>query len=346
MGQFSIFSRSLGIDLGTSNVLMVVPGKGIVLREPTVVAVSIEPGRRVMAVGEAAHLMVGRTPGSITAVHPMQNGVIADFDITRVMLQHLMQKAMDTVFPFLKPRVVIAVPCGVTEVEKRAVDEALRAAGARSVQIIEEPMAAAIGAGLPVQKATGSMVVDIGGGTTEVAVISLGGIVTARSVRIGGGTMDHAIVQYIKREHNLLIGERTAEEIKIDLGDAMMPQEDEYANLRGRDLVTGLPQTIQIAASEIHVALQEPIFSILEAVRYTLEQTPPELAADIMERGILLSGGAAQLSGLPMLIARETGMPVYLSPNPMDCVVLGAGHLCQNPQILEKAVRGFGVEEE
>ena len=333
------FARSLGIDLGTANVLVYVSGKGVVLREPSVVAIRNDSRREVLAVGEEAKRMIGRTPGSITAMRPMHDGVIADFDVTEIMLKYFIRKATNNAFPFafLKPNVVVCVPCGVTEVERRAVDEATRGAGARSSYIVEEPMAAAIGAGLPVQDATGSMVVDIGGGTSEVAVISLGGIVTARSIRVGGNKLDEAIINYIKKDRNLLIGDRTAEEVKIEIGAALPLDRPEISSVRGRDLVTGLPQTIEITSDEICAALKEPVSQIVDAIKSCLERTPPELAADVMERGIFLTGGGALLHGLDTLISLETGMPTVISENPLDCVVKGAGFMSEDISLMKQA---------
>lgn len=338
------FSRDLGIDLGTANVLVYVSGKGIVLREPSVVAVRNDAKRDVLAVGEDAKRMIGRTPGNISAMRPMHDGVIADFDVTEIMLKHFIRKANGSSFAFTKPRVVVCVPCGVTPVERRAVHEATLSAGARTAYIVEEPMAAAIGAGLPVQDATGSMVVDIGGGTSEVAVLSLGGIVTARSIRIGGNKMDEAIVNFVKREHNLLIGDRMAEEVKIDIGSAIRTNQIEVAVVRGRDLMTGLPQTIEITSEEVQEALSEPVYSVLDAIKACLERTPPELAADIMERGIVLTGGGGMLHGLDLLISMETGMPCFVADNALDCVVMGAGNMVEDINILRRAMEPGGEE--
>jgi rod shape-determining protein MreB len=338
------FSRDLGIDLGTANVLVYVSGRGIVIREPSVVAVRNDARREVLAVGEDAKRMIGRTPGNIVALRPMHDGVIADFDVTEIMLKHFIRKANGSSFGLFRPRVVVCVPCGVTPVERRAVHEATLSAGARTAYIVEEPMAAAIGAGLPVQDPTGSMVVDVGGGTSEVAVLSLGGIVTARSIRIGGNKMDEAIVNYVKREHNLLIGERTAEEVKIEIGSAMRTNQVETTVVRGRDLMTGLPQTIEITSDEIQEALREPVYSILDAIKSCLERTPPELAADIMQRGIVLTGGGGQLHGLDSLISMETGMPAMVSEDAMDCVVMGAGRMVEDITILRRAMEPGGDE--
>lgn len=333
MAFFSSFSRDMGIDLGTANTLVHVKGKGIVLREPSVVAIQRDTGT-VLAVGEEAKQMIGRTPGNITAIRPMKDGVIADFDVTQNMLKYFIAKSLGS-RSFVRPRVVVAVPSGVTEVEKRAVIDATLQAGAREAYLIEEPMAAAIGAGLPVHEPTGNMVVDIGGGTTEVAVISLGGIVTSRSIRVGGDEMDEAIVQYVKRTYNLMIGERTAEEIKIAIGSALT-LEPEKMDIRGRDLVSGLPKTLTITAEEVQKALTEPVFSIIEAVKVTLEKTPPELASDIMDRGIVMTGGGSLLRGLDKLLNRETGMPVHIAEEPLSCVALGTGKALESIDVLKR----------
>lgn len=327
----------MGIDLGTANTLVHVKGRGIVLREPSVVAIKSDTGD-VLAVGEEAKQMIGRTPGNIVAIRPMKDGVIADFDVTQAMLKYFIRKAMNTK-SFVRPRVVVGVPSGVTEVEKRAVIDAAQQAGAREAYLIEEPMAAAIGAGLPVEEATGSMVVDIGGGTTEIAVISLGGIVTSRSIRIGGDEMDSSIVQYIKRMYNLMIGERTAEEIKINIGTAIVtPEADKTMEIRGRDLVSGLPKTLTIEAKEIREALDEPIFKIIDAVKSTLEKTPPELAADVMDHGIMMTGGGALLTNLDRLLSKETGMPVLVSEDALSCVGEGTGKSLENIELLKRVV--------
>ena len=294
--MWSLFgSNDMGIDLGTANTLVHVKGRGIVVREPSVVAVKSDTGE-VLAVGEEAKQMIGRTPGNIVAIRPMKDGVIADFDVTQAMLKYFIRKAMNNK-SFVRPRVVVGVPSGVTEVEKRAVIDAAQQAGAREAYLIEEPMAAAIGAGLPVEDATGSMVVDIGGGTTEIAVISLGGIVTSRSIRIGGDEMDSSIVQYVKRQYNLMIGERTAEEVKITIGSALVDEDDGRSmEIRGRDMVSGLPKTVTIKSVEVREALDEPVGKIVDAVKLTLEKTPPELASDVMDHGIMMTGGGALLS--------------------------------------------------
>ena len=320
-----LFSQDIGIDLGTANTLVFVKGKGTLIREPSVVAINVASRpAKVVAVGNEAKEMIGRTPGSITAMRPLKDGVIADFDITTEMLKKFIQKALNGSF-FAKARVVICIPSGVTEVERRNVHDVAVEAGARYVSLIEEPMAAAIGAGLPVGEAMGSMVVDIGGGTSEVAVISLGDIVTSRSVRVAGDTFDSTIVQYIKKKYNLLIGDRTAEEIKIKIGSALSYEGEGQMEVKGRNLVDGLPKNINVTAEEIREALYDPVSQILDAVKATLEKTPPELSADIIDHGIMLTGGGALLRGIDKLIAKETGMPVNVADNPLDCVVDGTG---------------------
>ena len=320
-----LFSQDIGIDLGTANTLVFVKGKGIVIREPSVVAINVNSRpAKVVAVGKEAKQMIGRTPGSITAMRPLRDGVIADFDITTEMLRKFIQKALGGSF-LAKARVVICIPSGVTEVERRNVHDVAIEAGARYVSLIEEPMAAAIGAGLPVSDAVGSMIVDIGGGTAEVAVISLGDIVTSRSVRMAGDNLDNAISQYIKKKYNLLIGERTAEEIKIKIGSAMDYGKDGVMEVKGRNLLDGLPKNVTITSEEIREAMADCINVILDAVKGTLEKTPPELSADIMKHGITLTGGGALLRGLDTLIATQTGMPVRVADNPLDCVADGTG---------------------
>ncbi|HOQ00178.1 MAG TPA: rod shape-determining protein [Acetivibrio clariflavus] len=331
-----IFTRDIGIDLGTANTLVHVKGKGIVVREPSVVAINKKSGD-ILAVGDAAKEMIGRTPGNIIAIRPMKDGVIADFEITQAMLKYFIRKALSKGV-IGKPRVVICVPSGVTEVEKRAVEEASLAAGAKEAYLIEEPMAAAIGANLPVDEPSGSMVVDIGGGTSEVAVISLGGIVTSKSLRIAGDELDEAIVHYVKKEYNLMIGERTAEEIKMTIGAAYPKPKEESMEIRGRDLISGLPKNITITSTEVADALREPINAIVDSIKYTLEKTPPELAADIMDRGIMLTGGGALLSGLDKLIRDETGMPVNIAENPLDCVAMGSGKVLEEIETLKKVL--------
>jgi len=332
-----IFAKDLGIDLGTANTLVHMKGKGIVLREPSVVAIQSDTGQ-VLAVGEEAKQMIGRTPGNIIAIRPMKDGVIADFDITQNMLRYFINKALGHQNFLVKARVVVSVPTGVTAVEERAVREAAIQAGAKEAYLIEEPMAAAIGAGLPVHEPTGNMIVDIGGGTTEVGVISLGGIVTSRSVRIAGDEMDDAIIQHLKKNYNLLIGERTAEDIKINVGSAVWEGPVEYYDVRGRDLVSGLPKTIQVSSDEIQKALSEPVQAIIEAIKVCLEKTPPELAADIMDRGIVMAGGGSLLRGLDKLVSRETNMPVYVCEEALDAVALGTGRVLENIEVLRKVL--------
>lgn len=334
-----MLTKDIGIDLGTANTLVFVRGKGIIVNEPSVVAINTM-SRQVLAVGDEAKKMIGRTPGSIQAIRPMKDGVIADFEVTQEMLKYFIDKAHNKSFFAPKPRIVICVPSGVTEVEKRAVIEAAMAAGAKekNAYLIEEPMAAAIGAGLPVGEPAGNMVVDIGGGTSEVAVISLGGIVTSKSIRIAGDVFDSSIVSYIKKEYNLAIGERSAENIKVTIGCAFLGEENNVMEIRGRDLVTGLPKTINISASEIEKALSEPVSSMIDAIKYTLEKTPPELASDIMESGIYLTGGGALLRGLDILISKETGMPVHIANEPLNCVALGTGMVLEQIDALKNVL--------
>ncbi len=327
MGLFGM-SKDMGIDLGTANTLIFVKGKGVVLREPSVVAIN-SATKKVLAVGNEAKQMIGRTPGNIVAIRPLKDGVIADFDVTQEMLRKFIEK-ISSKSAFTNPRIVVCYPSGVTEVEKRAINEATSQAGARKVLLLEEPMAAAIGAGLPVNEPTGSMIVDIGGGTTEVAVISLGGIVTSKSLRVAGDELDQAIISYVKREFNLMIGERTSENVKMQLGSAYDTEENESMQIRGRDLITGLPKVINITEEQVREALAEPVASIIESIKTTLEKTPPELAADIMDKGIMLAGGGALLKGLDKLIYAETKMPVHIAESPLDCVVLGAGKSLEN----------------
>ena len=325
-----LFSQDIGIDLGTANTLVFVKGKGIVIREPSVVAVDVRTQPpRVVAVGAEAKEMIGRTPGSITAVRPLKDGVIADFDVTADMLKAFIKRAISS-SPFSRARVMICIPSGVTEVERRAVHDAARSAGAKYVSLIEEPMAAAIGAGLPVSEATGSMVVDIGGGTAEVAVLSLGDIVTSRSARVAGDDFDDAIIAYIKKKYNLLVGERTAEDIKIRIGSAYAYDGEGARNVKGRNLMDGLPKNVEVTSEEIREALSDPVSQIIDAIRSTLEKTPPELAADIIDHGIMLTGGGALLRGLDKLIEIETKMPVQIAQNPLDCVVDGTGICLEN----------------
>lgn len=316
-----MFTRDIGIDLGTANTLMCIKGKGIVMREPSVVAYDVR-NDAVRAVGTEAKEMIGRTPGSIVAVRPLKDGVIADFDVTAAMLKRFIRQALKGSF-FSRVRVVICTPSGVTEVESRAVYDAAKLAGATEVDLIEEPMAAAVGAGLPVSEATGNMIVDIGGGTSEVAVISLGDIVTAQSVKIAGDNLDEAIINFVRKKHNLLIGERTAEQIKIEIGSALPYENEKSIEIKGRNLVDGLPKNVIISSAEVRDAITEPIMKIIDAIKLTLEKTPPELAADIIDTGITLTGGGSLLRGFSQLIADEVGMPVTVAANPLDCVVLG-----------------------
>ena len=330
--------RDIAVDLGTANTLVYVRGRGTVLNEPSVVALNTKTGA-ILAVGAEAKRMIGRTPGHILAIRPLKDGVIADFDVTEKMLRYFIQKVHKRRV-LAKPRVVVCVPSGITGVEQRAVEEAAIAAGARAAYIIEEPMAAAIGAGLPVHEPAGNMVVDIGGGTTEVAVISLGGIVTALSIRIGGDELDEAIIAYIKKEYSLALGERTAEEIKMAIGSAFPLPDEPNAEIRGRDLVTGLPKTIIVSSEEIRRAIEEPVNAIVDAVKSTLDRTPPELAADIMDKGMVLTGGGALLKGLDERLKHETGMPVHLTENPLSCVAIGSGKCLEEFEALRPMLVG------
>ena len=332
----TFLGRDLAVDLGTANTLVYVCGRGIVLNEPSVVALNTNTGQ-VVAVGVEAKRMIGRTPGSIVAIRPLKDGVIADFDVTERMLRYFIQKVHKRTW-MARPRIVVAVPSGITGVEQSAVKEAAYQAGARRVYIIEEPMAAAIGAGLPVHEPTGNMVVDIGGGTTEVAVIALGGIVTSQSIRIGGDELDQAIIAFGKKEHSLMLGERTAEEIKLALGSAYPAADEPHAEIRGRDLVSGLPRTVVISAAEIRRAIEEPINLIIDAVKSTLDKCPPELAGDLMDRGIALTGGGALLRGLDQRVREETGMPVHLADSPLDSVVLGTGKCVEDFDTLRQVL--------
>jgi rod shape-determining protein MreB len=328
--MFAGFSKDLGIDLGTANTLVYVKGKGVILREPSVVAIRSDSGT-IEAVGNDARNMIGRTPGNITAIRPMKDGVIADFDTTATMMKYFIQQALRNRSIFTrKPNVMVCVPSGITAVEKRAVEDATKQAGAKEAYTIEEPFAAAIGANLPVWEPTGSMIVDIGGGTTEVAIISLGGIVTSESVRVAGDEMDDAIIQYVKKTYSLMIGERTAENIKFEIGCAGNPDPTEEMDIRGRDLVSGLPKTISIHSEEITSALADTVTQIIQAVKNTLEQSPPELAADIMDRGIVLTGGGALLRNLDKVLSDETNMPVLVAEDPLDCVAIGTGRALEN----------------
>mgnify|MGYP004555875055 FL=1 len=332
-----MFTKDIGIDLGTANTLIYMRGKGIIIREPSVVAVDTRTDK-AKYVGQEAKDVIGRTPGSIVAVRPLKDGVIADFDVTTTMLQEFIHKALKGSFPGTKARVIICIPSGVTAVERRAVKEAAENANAKRVNIIEEPMAAAIGAGLPVADPTGSMIVDIGGGTSEVAVISLGGIVTSRSVRVAGDEFDSSIAAYIKKKYNLLIGERTAENIKIGIGSAYPMDEETSMEIKGRNLLNGLPENITIMSSEIREALAEPLSHVIEAIKTTLEKTPPELAADIIDQGITLAGGGALLRGLDRLINKETGMPVNIAESPLDCVAEGTGKVLEDIERLHEVL--------
>jgi rod shape-determining protein MreB and related proteins len=337
--MFGIGTRDLGIDLGTANTLVYVKGKGIVLREPSVVAMQTDT-KSIVAVGNDAKNMIGRTPGNVVAMRPMKDGVIADFEITAAMMKHHIRQAIKSKSIFSgKPYVMVCVPSGITAVEERAVIDATRQAGAKDAYTIEEPFAAAIGANLPVWEPTGSMVVDIGGGTTEVAIISLGGIVTSISIRVAGDEMDDAIVTYIRKNYNLMIGERTAEAIKMEVGSAGDSEGIDNMEIRGRDLLTGLPKTIEITAKEIGVALKDTVYAIVEAVKNTLEKTPPELAADIMDRGIVLTGGGALLRNLDKVISEETNMPVLIAENPLDCVAIGTGKALDHIQLFKNKAK-------
>ena len=324
MGFFGS-GKDMGIDLGTANTLVFVKGKGIVLREPSVVAMN-NMTKKTLAVGSEAKLMIGRTPGNIVAIRPLKDGVIADFDTAQTMMKNLIEK-VSTKNAFKSPRIIVCYPSGVTEVEKRAIEEATKLSGARDVILMEEPMAAAIGAGLPVSEPTGSMIVDIGGGTTEVAIISLGGIVTSKSLRVAGDELDQAIISYIKKEFNLMVGERTAEQVKMEIGSAYKVDSEE-------DMI------MEISESQVREALKEPVYQIIESIKTTLEKTPPELAADIMEKGIMLAGGGAYLRGLDVLINKETNMPVHIAEAPLDCVVLGAGKALEDFDKISRDQRG------
>jgi len=332
----SIVGRDMAVDLGTANTVVYVRGHGIVLNEPSIVAINVRDGRP-LAVGMEAKQMLGRTPAHIQAIRPLKDGVIADFDICEKMLRYFIQRVHQR--RWAKPRIVICVPSGITGVEQRAVQEAAEYAGARKpAYIIEEPMAAAIGAGLPVHEPAGNMIVDIGGGTTEVAVISLGGIVASESVRIAGDEVDEAIIQWAKKEYSLALGERTAEQVKVELASAWPLKEELYAEIRGRDLVTGLPKTVVVSTAELRETIDEPVMAIIDAVKYTLDRTPPELAADMMEKGIVITGGGALLHGLDARIAAETGMPVFMADNPLFSVVLGSGQCLEQFDVLKQVL--------
>jgi rod shape-determining protein MreB len=335
-GFTGFLGRDMAVDLGTANTLVYVRGRGIVLNEPSVVAINTVTGA-VLTVGTEAKRMIGRTPSHIRAIRPLKDGVIADFDICEKMLRYFIQKVHHRRF-LAKPRVVVCVPSGITGVEQRAVEEATLSAGARAAYIIEEPMAAAIGAGLPIHEPTGNMVVDIGGGTTEVAVISLGGVVTSSSVRVGGDELDEAIIAYAKKEYSLALGERTAEAIKLAIGSAWPSADDMIAEIKGRDLVSGLPKTIHVTAEEIRKALEEPVEQIIDAVKNTLDRCPPELSADIMDKGVVLTGGGALLKGLDERLKHETGMPVHVADNPLSCVAVGSGRCLEEFEVLKRVL--------
>src|SRR5438874_338810 len=333
---FQFIGRDMAVDLGTANTLVYVRGRGIVLDEPSVVAVNTKNGS-IRAVGAEAKRMIGRTPSHIEAIRPLKDGVIADFDVTEKMLRYFIQKVHRRRW-LAKPRVIICVPSGITSVEQRAVEEAVYAAGGRSAHIIEEPMAAAIGAGMPIHEPTGNMIVDVGGGTTEVAVISLGGVVTSVSIRVAGDELDDAIIQYIKKEYSLMLGERTAEEIKMKIGSAFPVPDEPNAEIRGRDLVSGLPKTIVVSAEEIRKAIEEPVNDIVDAVKATLDRCPPELAGDVMDRGIVLTGGGALLRGLDERLKHETGMPIHITDNPLHSVAMGAGKCVEEFEALQQVL--------
>ncbi|MFZ3171017.1 MAG: rod shape-determining protein [Carboxydocellales bacterium] len=338
------FGIDIGVDLGTATVLVYVKGKGIVLKEPSVVAIDKDSGR-VIAVGEEARRMIGRTPGNIVAIRPLRDGVIADYDVTEKMLRHFINKACKRNFflPFFRPRIMVCIPSGVTGVEERAVRQAAIQAGAKHAALIEEPLAAALGAGIDIAQPNGSMVIDIGGGTTDIAVLSLGGIVVSKSLRVGGDKFDEAIIRYIRREFNLMIGERTAEEIKIHMGTAYPTLKRDYSDyeIRGRDLISGLPKNLKVSAQQTYEALHESIEAVVSSVKEVLERTPPELAADIMHKGIVMTGGGSLLHGLSNLIAKETGLPVYIAEEPVSCVALGTGKALANMDIVAKIHRPY-----
>ena len=334
-------AHDLGIDLGTSNTLVYVKGKGIVVSEPTIVVVESSNERRVRAVGDDAKIMLGRTTEGVMAVRPMREGVITDFDMTQILLQYFTRKAIGSSY-LVKPRLFLTYPCSISPIERRAVMEAAKYSGGRKVFLVEKPFAAALGSGLPVFDPSGCMIVDIGGGTTDVSVISLGGVVISHSIRVGGVKMDDAIINFIKREFNILIGDRTAEEVKLDLGAALPIREERRARIRGRDMVTNLPQTTEISSSQIYQAIYEPCAAILSAIKWVLERTPPELAADVMHNGIYITGGGSLLYGMDQMIASELGIPVLLAKEPMDCAALGLGNIIENFDLLQHLGRlGF-----
>jgi rod shape-determining protein MreB len=331
---FGLLSDDLAVDLGTANTLVYVRGKGVVLKEPSVVAIHKDT-QQVLAVGAEAKNMLGRTPGSIEAIRPMKDGVIANFEITEIMLRHFIRKVHNRK-TLVRPRIIVCVPSGITQVERRAVRDSAESAGAREVFLIEEPMAAAIGVGLPIQEASGNMILDIGGGTTEIAVISLAGIVYSKSIRVGGDEMDESILNYVKRSYNLLIGERTAEEVKIQIGSAYPMDDRRTMEVKGRDLVTGVPKTIVITDEEVREALNEPVQSIVDVVKIALERTPPELSADIIDKGIMLAGGGALIRGLDILLREETGLPITVAEDPLTAVVIGTGKVLDEIDLLRK----------
>jgi rod shape-determining protein MreB len=335
-GLTGFLGRDMAVDLGTANTLVYVRGRGIVLNEPSVVAINTHSGA-ILAVGSEAKRMIGRTPSHIRAVRPLKDGVIADFDVTEKMLRYFIHKVHKRRL-LAKPRVVVCVPSGITGVEQRAVEEATIAAGARRAYIIEEPMAAAIGAGLPIHEASGNMIVDIGGGTTEVAIISLGGIVTSTSLRVGGDELDDSIIQFIKKEYSLLLGERTAEALKLAIGSVFPMPDELMAEIKGRDLVSGLPKTIQVTAEEVRKAIEEPVFGIIDSIKTTLDRTPPELAADVMDKGIILTGGGALLRGLDERLKHETGMPVHIADSPLSSVAIGSGKCLEEFEVLQRVL--------
>ena len=335
-GLTGILGRDMAVDLGTANTLVYVRGRGIVLNEPSVVAINTA-NQAILAVGSEAKRMIGRTPSHIRAIRPLKDGVIADFDITEKMLRYFIQKVHHRRF-LAKPRVVVCVPSGITGVEQRAVEEATISAGARAAFIIEEPMAAAIGAGLPIYEPSGNMIVDIGGGTTEVAVISLGGVVTSTSIRVGGDELDEAIIAHVKKEYSVALGERTAEAIKLAVGSAFPKADDMIAEIKGRDLVSGLPKTIHVSAEEVRRAMEEPVNAIIDAVKNTLDRCPPELAADLMDKGIVLAGGGALLRGLDERLKHETGMPIHVAENPLSCVAIGSGKCLEEFEVLKRVL--------
>src|ERR1700678_2299786 len=335
--MFGLLSADMAIDLGTANTLVYVKGRGIVLNEPSVVAIALVKGRKqVLAVGEEAKQMLGRTPGNIQAIRPLRDGVIADFEVAEEMIKHFIRKVHNR-RGFASPLIIVCVPSGSTAVERRAIQESAESAGARKVALIEEPMAAAIGAGLPVGEPTGSMVVDIGGGTSEVAVISLGGIVVSQSIRVGGDEMDEAIINYAKKEYKLLIGQQTAEEVKLEIGSAYVMPEEVQAEIRGRDMVSGLPKTVILTSEEIRGALEEPVSQIIDAVKETLDRTPPELASDIMDRGIMLAGGGSLLQGIEERLRHETQMPAHLAESPLTCVAVGSGRSLEEFEAIHRS---------